>query len=109
VTGTQVSLLGSILSDPGIRPSELAERQGVTTATMSSHLDRLETAGLITRDRKANSRGVVIKITPAGRRTFYKVRERRTAWLAVRLAELSPEDFTAIAGAIGPIRRLVEE
>jgi DNA-binding MarR family transcriptional regulator len=109
VTSTQVSLLGSILDDPGIRPSELAERQGVTTATMSSHLDRLESAGLITRGREADSRGVVIEITPAGRRTFYKVRERRTAWLAVRLAGLSPADFTAIVDAIGPFRRLLEE
>lgn len=109
VTSTQVSLLACVLDDPGVRPSELADRQGVTTATMSTHLDRLEAAGMIARHREADSRGVVIEITPAGRRTFYRVRERRTAWLAVRLAALPPEEFAAIADAVEPLRHLLEE
>jgi DNA-binding MarR family transcriptional regulator len=110
VTSTQASLLANILDEPGIHPSELAELQGVTTATMSGHLDRLASAGLIERRRGGgDSRGVGIEATAAGRRTFYKIRERRTAWLAVRLAALPAEDFAAVAAAIDPLRKLLED
>ncbi|ABE50846.1 MULTISPECIES: MarR family winged helix-turn-helix transcriptional regulator [Methylobacillus] len=55
-------------------PSELAEKAGVTKATMTGFIDGLESEGLVTRltDRK-DRRKLKIKLTPAGRKKLDEV------------------------------------
>jgi DNA-binding MarR family transcriptional regulator len=54
-------------------------------------------------------RRVGLELTPEGERLLRSVRERRTAWLADRLGDLEPDDLRAIAEAIEPLHRLLEE
>src|SRR5579872_6575785 len=49
VSNTQVTLLSTIACTPDIGLSALAEREGMTTPTISSHMDRLEAAGFVIR------------------------------------------------------------
>lgn len=110
VTGTQASLLAAISRTPGIGLGELAEREHVSTPTLVAHIDRLETAGLVERARMdtGDRRRVSLRVTDAGQIAIAMLRERRTAWLAMRLETLSPEELAKVADAIEPLTRLVE-
>lgn len=109
VTSTQATLLGAISRSPGIGLSELAQQEHMTAPTLVGHMDRLEAAGLVERARTNpnDRRRVGLTVTAAGLRVLDTLRERRTAWLAARLATLSPEELAAIAAAIEPLRALV--
>ncbi len=51
-----------------LAPSQLAEWTMVTSGAVSKRLDRLEAAGLVSRERSAtDGRGRVVRLTPAGR------------------------------------------
>jgi hypothetical protein len=92
---------------------EAASRPGCPSASGSPHpgcrrTDRLETAGLIRRERAVDRRRVGVFLTDEGYRVVRSVRRRRTAWLAERLERLSAADQAAIEAAIGPLTRLLE-
>lgn len=54
--------------------SELAESQGVSLPSMSSTVSRLEERGLVTRERSAHDRRVVVvSLTPAGREKLLEI------------------------------------
>lgn len=108
VTSTQASLLSVIERSPDIGLVELAEREHMSAPTLVSHIDKLEAAGFVTRVRNnpADRRRVGLTITKKGSQIVQTLRERRTAWLAARLAKLSPEALAAIEAAIEPLQEL---
>lgn len=107
VTGGQVSLLVAIERSPGITASELAELERVSAPAMSGHLKRLEASGLIARTRGADRRRVGLTITRDGTKVLRSVRQKRTAWLTQRLAELTAIEREAIEQAIEPLAKLL--
>ncbi len=111
VTGGQVSLLATIQKRAGIGVRGLAGLEGVSPAAISTHVDRLEAAGLVTRTpgTSGDRRRVGLELTPEGERVLRLVRSRRTAWLASRLKRLDPEQLEAIDCAIEPLAALLEE
>lgn len=55
---------------------ELAEAMGITDATLTHHLNGMETSGLVTRRRDpANRRIHVVEMTPAGESAFLALRD----------------------------------
>ena len=108
VTAGQATLLSLIGSQPGITGRELADAERISAPGMSAHLERLEEAGLIVRERGTDRRRVGVSLTPEGERVLRSVRRKRTAWLAERLSELSAEEREAIDAAVGPLGRLLE-
>jgi MarR family transcriptional regulator for hemolysin len=55
---------------------QLAEAVGVTEATLTHHLNAMETAGLITRRRGPDNRRIhVVELTDAGEAAFLRLRE----------------------------------
>lgn len=108
VTGGQVTLLVGIGKNPGLSQRELAERERISGAAASAHVDRLERAGLVRRVRsESDRRRIGLEITPKGQRVLETVRKRRTAWLAERIETLDPEQRAAIDNAIEPLRALL--
>jgi DNA-binding MarR family transcriptional regulator len=57
----------------------------------------------------SDRRRVELQVTDEGLRVLRSARSRRTAWLAVRLARLTPADLDAIAGALPALRRLLTD
>ena len=108
VTSRQVTLLWLVRQSPGLSLRELAAEEGISPPALSGYVDRLERQGLLERVRSAEDRRRVgLVVTPAGVRLLRRVRERRTAWLAERLAGLEPGELDAIATAVEPLRRLL--
>ncbi len=106
----QVALLVSIKYAPGIGLRELAARERVSPPAMTKHVDRLERDGLV--ERKASEedrRRVGVTLTDEGQRLLRRVRSRRTAWLAQRLAELDESEQAALEAAIAPLTHLLRE
>lgn len=110
ISGAQISLLAAIRQQPGIGLTDLAGRERITTASLSTHIDRLEAAGLVERHREdaADRRRVGLSITAEGQALLDQVRSRRTSWLAEGLQTLDPADLAAINAAIDPLIRLLE-
>jgi DNA-binding MarR family transcriptional regulator len=110
ITGGQAALLHAIRCNPGIGVRDLARREAVSAAGMSTALTRLEGAGLVRRTRAAaDRRRVGLELTEQGSRVLRSARSRRTAWLAARLTRLSAEELAALDAVIEPLARLLEE
>jgi DNA-binding MarR family transcriptional regulator len=110
ISPEQVSLLVAIKYTPGIGVRELATRERVSAPAMSNHVDRLERDGLVRRTPSADDkRRVGLTLTDEGQRVLRRVRSRRTAWLASRLGQLTPEDLARVEAAVEPLARLLAE
>jgi len=61
---------------PAANQRRLAEAVGITEATLTHHLNSMETAGLITRRRDPDNRRIhVVELTDAGEEAFLRLRE----------------------------------
>jgi len=110
VTGRQAALLWLVREQPGLTLGELADLERISPPSLSAHVDRLESAGLLGRVRSsADRRRVGLQLTPEGSRLLRRVRRRRTNWLAQRLTALDERDVEAIDRAIGPLSALLED
>lgn len=69
LTWDDFKLLGALRTSPGRRRSagDLAKKLEITSGTMTSRIDRLETAGLVRREpNPVDRRGVLVEMTPDG-------------------------------------------
>ena len=109
VTARQATLLALVEARPEITTSELAAAEGVSVPSMSRHVERLDSLGLVERVRSsADRRRVALVLTTRGAATLRAVRERRTAWLAARLAHLDDASRALVAAAVPALVQLVE-
>jgi MarR family transcriptional regulator for hemolysin len=76
---------------------ELAEAMGIKEATLTHHLNAMETAGLITRRRDpANRRIHVIELTEAGESSFGRLREAASAFDTQLRQNVSEEEIATL-------------
>jgi DNA-binding MarR family transcriptional regulator len=107
---TQGAALGTIDCHGPLTPSELASRERIQRPTATRVLARLEEAGLIARTADpTDRRSSLVSITEPGRALLDSVRDRKDAYLAQRLDQLSPEDLAALERAAGILERMLEE
>jgi DNA-binding MarR family transcriptional regulator len=86
---------------------QLAAHERVRPPSMTRTLASLVTADLCQRSpAPADGRQLIIDLTPAARDLLCADRARRRAWLADRLAELTPAERDALATAAGLLDRL---
>ena len=110
VSAHQASILDHLDEVEAISMTDLAGHMGVTVATMSLAIDRLERRGYARRDRDpADGRRVLLRITPAGLR----VREAKSVLDPVRveqvLAQLSPADREAALRGLQLLARAADD
>ncbi len=110
ITSHQATLLALVDGRPGLSLRELADAEGISAPSLSGHVDRLEAAGLLRRDRSSDDRRRVgLALTKEGRATLRRVRARRTTWLAERLARLSDDERERIEAALPALHALLEQ
>ena len=98
---TQGVALVTLAEEP-LRLRALAERIGTTDATASRTVDALQSAGLVRRTNAPDDgRGIVVHVTPAGRRRLEERRARFAAVLEEGLADLAPEDRERLVRLLG--------
>jgi DNA-binding MarR family transcriptional regulator len=105
----QYSVLGALVTHGPKTPRELAEHEKVQPPSMTRTLNCLVEAGLVTRtDHPADGRQVLVSVTERGTSVVQETRKRRNAWLAQRLAELTPEERAVMAHASQIALRIAE-
>lgn len=109
ITARQATLLWLVKRSPGLSLAELAAEEGISPPAMSGHVDRLERAGLIDRERSSDDRRRVgLRLTDEGERLMRRIRARRTSWLAERLRTLDASALVSIEAALPALMDLVE-
>jgi DNA-binding MarR family transcriptional regulator len=99
----QLATLGTLNRCGELTVGELARIERVKPPSMTRTVNSLDEAGLVTRrPHPTDRRQVVVAITPAARQVLDEDRRRRDAWLAQRLAALSPEQ-RAILRNVAPL------
>lgn len=69
-TESQFDIIATLGNTPGMTCKELGEKTLITKGTLTGVLDRLESKGLIQRERGVDRRQLFIKLTPAGEARF---------------------------------------
>jgi MarR family transcriptional regulator, transcriptional regulator for hemolysin len=95
-------VLISLKSEQIRNQRELADAVGIREATLTHHLNLMDSRGLITRRRDpANRRVHLVELTPAGEAAFGRLRGVAAAF-DQRLREgFSDEDLAILAGLLG--------
>jgi len=74
-------ILLAVKTGAGGTQAAIAERVGISGPTLIHHLDRLQAAGLITRNRDAANRRVQrVALTASGEQSFLRLREAAVAF-----------------------------
>jgi MarR family transcriptional regulator for hemolysin len=98
-------VLISLKSRPLASQRELAEVVGIKGATLTHHLDTMESAGLVTRRRDpANRRLHLVELTPAGDALFLRLRDAATAFDRRLHAGLSEGDVGQLEALLTRLR-----
>lgn len=109
VGSTGVSALAEVVRSGPIRLGDLAARERVTSATLSRVVAGLVDHGYLERTADPDdARAGLLSATPAGVQLLRESRERRSAELARRLRQLTPEERRAVLGAAPALQRLVQ-
>jgi MarR family transcriptional regulator, transcriptional regulator for hemolysin len=84
---------------------ELAEAIGIQGATLTHHLDAMESAGLVTRRRDPQNRRLhLVELTPAGDALFARMRDAAAAFDERLRAGLSQPDVAQLEELLAKLR-----
>jgi DNA-binding MarR family transcriptional regulator len=104
ITLERARILWQLVESPR-RSGEIAQRCGLTPASVSELVDLLERDGFVRRSEDRNDRRVVVvEISARGRREIERVGELMTAPVAKILAGLSADKRSRIAAALADLQ-----
>jgi DNA-binding MarR family transcriptional regulator len=107
LSDTQLAALATLERHGAMSPGDLAEHEKVQPPSMTRVIAALVDWELVTRaPHPTDRRQVILTVTPAGRSLVQKVRRRKEAWLARRLAELSPQERATLREAAPILEKL---
>jgi DNA-binding MarR family transcriptional regulator len=113
MTPERLSALSVVEKRGPISVTALAETEMVRPATMSRMITALVEDGLVKRSGDKNDgRGVLVSVTPKGRRTFQRAQEHRLMHFAEAVESLSDEQLVAmrdLASALGRLTVLLNK
>jgi DNA-binding MarR family transcriptional regulator len=101
LTPSQLSALASIERHGPLTLGSLADYERVAPPSVTKVVTKLEAAGLVARRLDDRDRRVAwVSITAAGNHRLAKIRQRKNAWLAARLADLDDDQRRRLADAL---------
>ncbi len=109
LTDAQYSVLAVLDRLGPTTPGEIAAVERVQPPSMTRTVAALAELGLVTRtEHPADRRQVLVTLTEAGAATVRETRRRRDAWLARRLAALTPAERDVLSRAAEILRRIAD-
>lgn len=91
-------------------PGELADIERVAKPSMTRTVGALVDRGLVLRqDDPLDGRSVILSLSEEGRRSVRAIRRKRDAWMASRVARLSPEEQDVLARATEILAKVAGE
>jgi DNA-binding MarR family transcriptional regulator len=109
VTASQLSALASLNRLGPLTLGALAAVERVRPPTMTRIVGHLESAGLVVRrPAPGDRRSAQVELSPAGRELLDRSRTRKDAYLAERLATLTPAEVAVLRQAAAALERLLE-
>jgi DNA-binding MarR family transcriptional regulator len=106
---SQVAALASVERHGPLSPSELAKIERVQRPTATRIVRHLEEGGLLERVRDPeDGRSSILTITGDGRALLKRLRERKTAYLARRIAAMDAEDRRTLERAAELLEGMLE-
>lgn len=110
LTPSQLSALATISRHGPLTLGDLAEHERVSPPTITKIVSKLITAGLVAKAADPDDRRFSVAATTGdGESLLAESRERRDAWLAVRLDELDDDQRTRLDAALDVLEALVED
>ena len=107
LSDTQLAALATLERHGAMSPGDLAEHEKVQPPSMTRVIAALVDWKLVTRaPHPTDRRQVILTVTPEGRSLVQKVRRRKEAWLARKLAELSPQERAILREAAPILEKL---
>lgn len=104
LTEAQLTVLELLGDQPKMKPSDMIPFLATTPAAVTMLLDRMEKAGLITRERDETDRRIVwISITESGREQAERGREIRSRFLGDMLDRISTHNQQLLLFLLGKI------
>ena len=107
---TERSSLSLVYQSTGMLPSELADKEKVTSQSMSQIINKLYRMGFINKTPSGeDKRKVIITIAAAGKKYLEKKRHEKQEWLAQTIFErTNQKEKETLARAIKVLTKLVE-
>jgi DNA-binding MarR family transcriptional regulator len=107
LTDPQFTVLAWLTKEGPLTPGQLAERERIQPPSMTRTVNGLVELGLVAKtEHPTDGRQVVVSLTEAGVAEVRETRRRRDAWLAGRLATLTPDERTLLVDAAELLRRI---
>jgi MarR family transcriptional regulator, organic hydroperoxide resistance regulator len=101
VTGAQLWALQELFEAPGLRVGELATRMALHQSTASNMIDKLESSGLVAKERtSADQRVVRLSLTEAGRDLLARAPSPARGVLPEALRLLDDESLGRLQGEL---------
>jgi MarR family transcriptional regulator, transcriptional regulator for hemolysin len=98
-------ILISLKTQPANNQREIAKAVGIQGATLTHHLNAMETDGLITRQRDpANRRVHLVRLTDRGEALFHELATAARAHDRRLRQGFAEEEITALEGLLGRLR-----
>jgi DNA-binding MarR family transcriptional regulator len=110
ITPTRLAALWALNRFPdGVRQGDLAELMNVSAPSMTRLVEIMCEAGWIERTRDPeDQRALRIVLSPRGRATLETLQDESATQLSAELADLTPEERSALESAVPVLRRLAD-
>ena len=103
----QLAALSALERHEAMTPGELAAHEKVQPPSMTRVIAVLEERSLVLRSpHPTDRRQVLLTVTDKGRALVQRMRRRKDAWMAKRLAELTAEERAALRAAAPILEKL---
>ena len=107
LTFSQLSALTSLQLAGALTPRELSDTERVQPPTMTKIVGKLEERGLVVRTpHPTDRRQVILSATERGRAVYAQFEKARNEWLALQLAELTPDERDTLERAAQILRQV---
>lgn len=109
VSGPQIWALRTVDEAGVATMSDLSERMHLHMSTVTGIIDRLESGGLMTRERSArDARVMEVRLTSKGRNILARCPEPPRSKVAGRLRRLRPSELRTLRSALGLIAEAMD-